>query len=195
MKKYKLKKDLPRAKTGSEVVLFPVKDNFEISRINLFQENWNNSRLGFICNEDISEWLEEIPQKPKSIWDLKDWDFCYVLRESWSITSTVYCSTNDTFAKIISNWNMFLSLEEAQKELEKRKAIGRIKKYCWENGIDMKYNNTSIHWCYRFLSDGVGLYLPREDLINGNPIWYFDKEWAEKVFENCLKDLEIFFDL
>lgn len=39
MKKYKLKKDLPRAKAGSEVVLFPVKDNFEISRINLFQEN------------------------------------------------------------------------------------------------------------------------------------------------------------
>lgn len=198
--KYKLLKDLPTWKAGTE---FYLKENWSLywkdgekEIMVYFSETLE--KFGILNNR---EWLEEIPQKPKSVWDLEDWDFCYILNESWSIISTVYCSTNDTFAKIISNWNMFLSAEEAQKELEKRNAIQRIKKYCWENNIELadtdfsnNINNKKFFIYYnivnkKFFSDSF-VYS-----ICYNIFLFKNKSDAQKVIENCEDDLKIIFNI
>lgn len=192
MKKYKLKKDLPRAKTGSEVVLFPVKDNFEISRINLFQENWNNSRLGFIRNEDIDEWLEEIPQKPKSVFDLKFGDR-YFTKDSYWATIERNWQNNYTENQLQKEGKIFLTKEECDKDYEKELAIQRIKKYCWENNLNTEYRlgRTEIigtrYWT--IITNSVGNHFIE------NPIWYFSEYEAKNILEKFEDDLKIIFNV
>lgn len=84
----------------------------------------------------MDEWLEEIPEKPKSVWELKKGN------SFWFISNT------DIFGDIIIDYeefkvnylnigNAFYTQEEARKELNKRKAIQRVRKYCHENNIEL----------------------------------------------------------
>lgn len=96
---------------------------------------------------------------------------------------------------------MFLSAEEAQKELEKRNAIQRIKKYCWENNIELadtdfsnNINNKKFFIYYnivnkKFFSDSF-VYS-----ICYNIFLFKNKSDAQKVIENCEDDLKIIFNI
>ena len=72
--------------------------------------------------------IEKIPHKPKSVWDLKDGD------EYWYITLLGYVEevsyqSDDEDIKIINAGNAFLTKEEAEFEVERRKCEAVLLKY------------------------------------------------------------------
>jgi len=70
MKKYKLLKDLPLAKAGTEVKLI---DAFPSTR-HIISDIQTEENIGEIRQKDIPEWLEEVKEvkEVKTIYDLKD---------------------------------------------------------------------------------------------------------------------------
>lgn len=183
MQKYKLLKDLPLAKAGTIVSL-----NRESRKKTYWQASimWETGAIAYIPQSDIAEWLED-ERKPKSVWDLKDGDECYILSSDDRIFKAEGWY-NDVIKNYINIWLVFLTEEEAEKELEKRKAIAKIKEYCWKNGIETEYEFGANHvvfylkkWCVVFIGD----------YKNWNPLGYFSHENAEKILENFEEELKI----
>lgn len=145
MKKYKLKKDLPTFKAGEE---------FEISK------SGNLIRRGEVRGKAIvayaaqtlekfpnilKDWFEEIPEEPKTVWDLKDGDEWYFINYN-----SKHCYVSHTFDKgcldaFLEVGNVFLTQEEVEKALARRKAKQILLrdtkgfKPDWGNGDQMKY--------------------------------------------------------
>lgn len=103
--------------------------------------------------EDIKELIigkAEAEQKPKNIWDLKkeDGEEYYVLWTDGSTGRLIFNSQGDEVLREVGN--VFLTREEAEFELERRKIETILRKYSkpFENGGDNHflylYNCTSI---------------------------------------------------
>lgn len=199
MKTYKLKKDLPLAQNGEEVEVSEKWQNL----VRIYKKP-NNNRSGIlICQikkEDISEWLEEIPQKPKSVWELKDWDLCYSIRSDNDIIEMKWWF--GSMPRVCRDIDfLFLTREEAEKELEKRKAIQRVKKYCWENSIeladiDFVNNSDNLKFTINFNTSTKKFIIIHFCISVNTSIFFFKKEEdAQKVLDNCESDLKIIFNI
>lgn len=210
MKTYKLIKDLPTWKAGDTFIL---KENWNL----FWNENGTEVMVYFsatIEKFDIlnnEEWFEEIPQKPKSIWDLKEWD------DFWFISiSNIYKHTIDTYESFemcyLEPWNVFFTQEEAEQELNKRKAIQRVRKYCYENNIELfsdeelkeiLKNNADDN--YLKITHFYNIYYHELDkqfyssISNSKKYidyFYFKEiEDVEQVIKNCESDLKIIFNV
>lgn len=199
MKKYKLKKDLPMLEAGNEVILELKKINDKKVWFYYDIKSTNTNRVFdsfcVISKSKINEWLEEI-KKPKSIWNLKEIDdYFYYIWKYWEIRET-----NMWTEEMSEYWNIFLTLEEAEKELEKIKAIQKIKKYCWENWIETDYKKIEDgKFCYLiaydFLNDRLSIIRISEVNIFYSPIWYFSEENTEKILEKFEEELKIILDV
>ena len=198
MKTYKLLKDLPRAKAGEVVIITNAHSNTAwILKINKWNEDeTQRPRLAFIHKNDISEWLEEIPEKQKTIWNLEEWDDFYFIINS-SILENIVTDCED-FKDYLKEWNVFLTKKEAEQELEKRQAIQRIKKYCHENGIINKEfklyeHNYTIY--YDSLDKNFFTEYSEISYFTNN-LWYFKSyEDCKKIIDNCESDLKILFNV
>lgn len=74
--------------------------------------------------------IEKIPQKPKTVWDLKSGDEYYFINMICGVTRTTFSNdTYDTDKKIIEVGNAFLTREEADHEAERRKCEAILLKY------------------------------------------------------------------
>ena len=71
--------------------------------------------------------IEKIPQKPKSVWDLKIGDEYYYIDYYGEIYSTFDDCEEDVY--IIKCGNAFLTREEAEHEVERRKCESILLKY------------------------------------------------------------------
>ena len=72
--------------------------------------------------------IEKIPQKPKTVWDLKDGDEYYYIDYYGEIKSVVNeCCDEDL--NIVEFGNAFFTKEEAEHELERRKCEAILLKY------------------------------------------------------------------
>lgn len=101
----------------------------------------------------------EAEQKPKSIWDLetKDSKEYYRIEASGGIEESYFDATYDEYVREVGN--AFLTREEAEFELERRKVEAIIRKYSkpFEDGKPnyvLVYNHsskTTIVDCYRFM--------------------------------------------
>lgn len=140
-------------------------------------------------NSDIQteKWLEEVIEKPKSVWDLKEGDKYFYLSEVWDIriAEHIWHILDDERIQI---GNAFLKKDEALKELKKRIAIQKIKKWCWENDIETEYifMDTYVFYideCWDI--DFLKMYK------NWNPIGYFSKENAKKILEKFPEELKL----
>lgn len=210
MKTYKLIKDLPTWKAGDTFIL---KENWNL----FWNENGTEVMVYFsatIEKFDIlnnEEWFEEIPQKPKSIWDLKEWD------DFWFISiSNIYKHTIDTYESFemsyLEPWNVFFTQEEAEQELNKRKAIQRVRKYCYENNTELfsdeelkeiLKNNADDN--YLKITHFYNIYYHELDkqfyssISNSKKYidyFYFKEiEDVEQVIKNCESDLKIIFNV
>lgn len=129
-------------------------------------------------------------KKPKSIWDLKDWDkYFYIDFDLNCISHSTYTNHSlDNFR--IASWNAFLSEQEAEKELNKKKAIYKIKRYCWENEIDTEYN-TEIGNCYCFNLDMQWEVVFFDDCKNWNHLGYFSHDNSQKILDKFEEELKI----
>lgn len=75
------------------------------------------------------ELQEQIPDKPKTIWDLEieDEEYYYYIPTYGQVCQGVFNNTYDEWAR--DRGNAFLTLEEAEFELERRKIEAVMKKY------------------------------------------------------------------
>lgn len=118
----------------------------------LIDDNW----------DEIKELIvkkAEAEQKPKSIWDLetKDSKEYYRIEASGGIEESYFDATYDEYVREVGN--AFLTREEAEFELERRKVEAIIRKYSkpFEVGKPnyvLVYNHsskTTIVDCYRFM--------------------------------------------
>lgn len=199
MKTYKLKKGLPLAKAGEEVEIYEKWQNL----VRIYKKP-NNNRSGIlICQikkEDIDEWLEEIPQKPKSVFDLKFGDR-YFTKDSYWATIERNWQNNYTENQLQKEGKIFLTKEECDKDYEKELAIQRIKKYCWENSIELAdndfikdSNNAKFNIYYDI--ETTGFHATYFNICLWDNLFFFKtKEDTEKVIENCEDDLKIIFNI
>lgn len=194
-KKYKLLKDLPRAKAGTIVYITNAHSNSPwILKINKWSEDeQQRPRLAYIHQWEIPKWLEEI-REPKSVWGLK---------EGYDITGFEFPMQQieknilDTVLRCLEIGNIFLTIEEAEKELVKRQAIAKIQQYCWENNIDNSWERGSKKECWYFYyketSDEISCGLSRTDFKTFSPLGYFCYEDIQKILEKFPNELKLIY--
>lgn len=194
MKLYKLLKDLPRAKAGEIVIITNAHSNTAgILKINKWNEDEKQRpRLAFIHTKNVDEWLEEI-KETKSVWDLCIGDNFYFLSSQWDVVECVLTdSCTDSASRL--NGNIFLTIEEAEKERDRRQAIAKILKYCYENNIDnsWKENDYEVryYFCLSLEEEKVEFFYPRDDQKPYSPIGYFSWNDAKKILKTFPKELK-----
>lgn len=72
--------------------------------------------------------IEKIPQKPKSVWDLKYGDDYWYINSFGHVRKTSY-GLEDDFKRMIEFGNAFLTEKEARFEVERRKCEAVLLKY------------------------------------------------------------------
>lgn len=116
-KRYKLIKDLPHVKAGARCHLSPKGNLVTDSGVMLYYKN----QLKNFPNI-LKDWFEEIPEKPKTVDDLKEGDTWFFINHSTDqcyIPETTNLICIDAFKQI---GNAFLTREEAEKVLARLKA-------------------------------------------------------------------------
>ena len=129
----------------------------------LIDDNW----------DEIKELIvkkAEAEQKPKSIWDseTKDSKEYYRIEASGGIEESYFDATYDEYVREVGN--AFLTREEAEFELERRKIEATIRKHSkpFEAGKPnyvIVYNHSSktmIVDCYRFMDRGLPCFESKE---------------------------------
>lgn len=189
--KFKLKKDLPTWKAweemwiGEDWCLYWTTKEWDVIMV------YHVSTL-LKFNILNSEWFDK---EEKSIFNLKEWDDIYIMRYDDYISRQRWWKQ---FVDDRINWNVYLTKEEAEKELERRKAIQRIKKFMWENKIknkEFKWNNGKYLICYDYLKKSfcIGRYLTFYLITD---LWYFETyEDCQKIIDNCEDDLKIIYNI
>lgn len=141
----------------------------------------------------MDEWLEEI-REPKSVWGLKDGDEYFCLESDGVINSFKWDGdTIDYDCRRIGN--VFLTQEEAEKERDKRKAIVKIQKYCFENGIDNSWSEIDRHctFSWNFTTNKIAITFCAFLNKIYSPIGYFSCEEATKILENFPEELKLIY--
>lgn len=201
MKKYKLKKDLPLAKAWTEVYIERFIENESIAFKIFKSSNDVKLSIAIIEEHNIDIWLEEIQEKPKSIFDLKKWGTYYYINHYWQIQECRYIHY-ENLDIIINNWKSYISYEEAEKELKKRQAIQRIKKYCWENNIELADKDFLKNPENAVAEINYDREDKKIDVVSYRYYNYINIELlfrshhdAKNIVENCKNDLKIIFDV
>lgn len=198
MKKYKLKKDFLHLRAGDVVDVFKRKDEWPISitKYVISIKDWLIAEIVDSTHFVFEEYFEEIKEERKSIFNLEEWDKYYYLYIHWEVGLYTYEDTNFD-NNTIGVWNAFLTRQEAKKEVERRKAIQKIKKYCWENNIKYKENvsnngfpfyirNNKKRWLeywFENFNDFITWFLFFDNIDNCNT-----------VIKDCLGDLKVIFE-
>ena len=183
---YELIKDIPTAKKG---VQFKITETWWISLIE-WQTLWNIFDLIKALWLDNIEYFKIIEEKPKSIFDLKYWDEAFYIDTDLGIIEIKYY-LNEAYSEI------FLTREEAEKEAEKRKAIFNIKKYCYDNNIEIRefpILNIKNFYIVKAICNYIYNYCVSN--LELNTIWFFKNDLdASNVIDNCKEDLNILFNI
>lgn len=121
MKRYRLKKDLPTFKVGDE---FELNDNGNLYMIDLHMASricaYTKDTLKKFPNI-LKDWFEEIPDRPKTVWDLEKGDRHYFIGGNGYIDDVAWDGDEiDELHRSIGN--VFLTREDAEKEVARRKA-------------------------------------------------------------------------
>jgi hypothetical protein len=126
--KYKLLKDLPLAKAGTEVILKP--DTGFSSQI-LTSDLVDFVTIGYILNKDIQEWLEEVKEEPKTIYDLKEGDEYWIITDEF-VSKAILRENED----IRHYTECFLTEREAKRNKLLRELATRTDKWLPKNDDD-----------------------------------------------------------
>lgn len=190
MIKYKLLKDINGSEAGYTF-------NYEAISWNYWK--WeaillNVQHLAYIIWIDNKEWFEEI-KETMSIYDLEEDDEIYTI-ELWTIYHASYYFENQQ--KLLSAGDIFLTKEEAETELSKRKAMQIIKKWSWENDWGYEFNKSSSNVEnyfieYDIIDDKLLMGYVRNRMI-WNIQYYSSSDIAEKALIELEDEYKILFD-
>lgn len=149
MKKYKLIKELPTFKAGDIFTIGPdgslYKDIGEPRPICAYAA----STLKKFPNI-LTEWFEEISERPKTVWDLKEGDEFWAI-EGTDVISMHYWDGFEYHRSLREYGNAFLSRQEAEKELASRKA----KQILLRDTKGFKPDKNNDYESYQVYWDGV----------------------------------------
>lgn len=168
---------------GVQGEFYPCKpDIFHETYENLIDKNGEYE----VKDEEISKLLT--PQKPKTVWDLKDGDKCFKVHCNGAIEARNWNKNDDNLNKCRELGFIFLTKEEAEFEVERRKCEVIMLKhgtrdtvpenlehvYKWTIGIDNKNKATHSNFIWRVVSSGT--------------IWFATKELVHKTIEEIGED-------
>ena len=141
----------------------------------LIDDNW----------EDIKELIvqkAEAELKPKSIWDLKkeDGEQYYVLRTTGDINIDNFSSRLDEYIREAGN--VFLTREEAEFEIERRK----IETIMMKHGRPFKYGE--YDYCIEYSHNNNTLSIFRYSAASFGIPYFETREIAEKVIDEIGED-------
>lgn len=135
--------------------------------------------------------------KPKSIYDLKEGDDYWLIKDGNKPLEFKVLSDYGWYKTDLEQGNCFLTEEEAEAELSKRKAIQRVKKWKYDQGIDECENEHNDK--YRFtIVDDMGKFFVHTSSMGHqhySPIGLFDEEHAQRCIKECEADLKIIFNI
>lgn len=133
--------------------------------------------------------IEKIPQKPKSVWDLKDGDDYYFINMYGSVSKTTFSNdTRNDDEKIIKAGNAFLTREEAEFEVERRKCEAILLKYGTRDMMSLgNFCTKKFFIIYDNSTDKITVpycaYMQRQ-----GSIFFETKEMAQKAIEEVGED-------
>lgn len=131
------------------------------------------------------ELLEE--PKPKTVYDLKDGDWCFFLTESGTIMKGIWRDDSGDHNRIRLG-NVFLTKEDAEFTVERLKVIAELKKYAKEFSDEEweKMNSPKHYLVYDYedyvISIGCVYY------SKGNGIYFGSKEKAQEAIKAVGED-------
>lgn len=197
MKKYRLKKDLPTF----DLPTFKAGDEFELSENgNLYMINPHPATRICAYTKDnlvkfpniLTDWFEEIPEQPKTIWDLEDGDKYFDIDRLGVISQQTWNSSFfDKQCRGIGN--VFSTTKEAQKELAWRRAKQILLrdtkgfKPDWRNPNQDKY-----HVVYMNNYAKCKLQVAREVLIQMYDLWFATIEDTQASIKSHEKEWKIY---
>lgn len=119
MKRYKLLKDLPTFKAGTEGFYLDSSGNLMHESDCVGCTVYSASELISFPNI-LTDWFEEIPEQPKTVWDLQDRDRFWIVDAG---DEEVYELTWDfMYESDRKHGDIFLTKKEAKQELARRTA-------------------------------------------------------------------------
>ena len=89
--------------------------------------------------------IEKIPHKPKSVWDLKYGDDYWYINSFGHVRKTSY-GLEDDFKRMIEYGNAFLTKEEVEHEVERRKCEAVLLKYGTRDMMSLGNNYTKKYY-------------------------------------------------
>lgn len=128
--------------------------------------------------------IEKIPQKPKTVWDLKENYEFYCIGFDGSINKTSYHKDFITDKEILEIGNAFLTREEAEHEVERRKCEAILLKYGTRNFMSFEYYDDKYYIMYNNTLENVYVDCCNFMQIQGS-IYFKTKELAQKAIEEC----------
>lgn len=199
MKKYKLKKDFLYLKVGTVVDIFKKKDEWLISvtKYVISIKDWLIAEIVDSINFEFDEYFEEITEEQNSIFNIKEWDIYYSICDDSDVESIIF--KNDSYDnKYIQSWNAFLTEKEAEKEVNRRKAIVNLKKYCFDNNIKYKENVSDNDFPFYIMKNKKKWFEPWFGNINDSYTWFLffnDVDDCNRIIKDCEQDLKIIFEV
>ena len=125
--------------------------------------------------------IEKIPQKPKSVWDLKIGDEYYYIDYYGEIYSTFDDCEEDVY--IIKFGNAFLTREEAEHEVERRKCEAILLKYGTRDMMSISDDDTNKYFiCFNNYVHGIAVN-NNQFVQNQGTIYFKTKELAQKAID------------
>ncbi|MDD6640906.1 MAG: hypothetical protein PUE66_07940 [Erysipelotrichaceae bacterium] len=130
--------------------------------------------------------IEKIPQKQKTVWDLKEEDKYYYINCYGEIDSTFYDCEEDL--DIIKCGNAFLTEEEAKHEVERRKCEAIMLKHGTRNMMSLA-NYRTDKFCIIYNNYDNLIEIERKQYIHIQGTIYFEsKELAQKAIDEVGED-------
>ena len=133
--------------------------------------------------------IEKIPQKPKTVWDLKEKDEYYYINIYGDVDITTFgIGTCWEDKKMIEIGNAFLTKQEAEFEVERIKCEAILLKYGTINMMSLGDGNKSKYFIY--LNNFLNKIIVSEDycIQSQGTIYFETKELAQKAIDEVGKD-------
>lgn len=181
----------PRYKVGDKVYCKQYESSAIITGVSDYSFNkdkyfynveWEHDDYLYEIREDL---LEPYIEKPKTVWNLKKGDTYYVISGYNELIETTWINYNNIDSNSREIGNAFLTKEEAEFEVERRK----IETEMLRLGGRRKFELGKANWFfeYRPSSGGIEILWSSYEIDQG--VIYFDsEEKAKKVVEIIGKD-------
>lgn len=125
--------------------------------------------------EKIKSLLER--PKPKTVWDLEDGDTFYWI--GVEVSERTWENSYEIFLEFRECGNVFLTYEEASKELDRRKVEALLKKYA--GGYEFNPSKENFYIFFEYRGRGIGITFER--YTKKPQVYFSSREDAERAVQ------------